>query len=339
MPLRIPIYLIFIFAFNILNAKEVNVFTSRHYDSDIELYRKFTEITGIDVNIISGKAKALEKRIVEEDKDSNADLVIVADVGALYSFEKKGLLKKTTSKILQKNIPSHLRNDYWFGLTKRSRILFYNPNLIKSENLEKINYEDLSEEKWRNKILIRKSNNIYNQSLVASLIANNGSEFTENWVKGLVKNMARKPKGNDRAQLLALASGEGVIAIANTYYYALMLSGKKGEDQKKAAQRIKPIFPNQKNRGTHINISGGAVLKYSKNKENAVKLLEFLTTDFAQKHIVDNTYEYSILENVEPNPIVKKMTGNIVEDVTTDISSFGKFQSKALEIMLKNGWK
>ena len=339
MPLRIPICLIFIFAFNILNAKEVNVFTSRHYDSDIELYKKFTETTGIYVNIISGKAKALEKRIVEEDKDSNADLVIVADVGALYSFEKKGLLKKTTSKILQKNIPSHLRNDYWFGLTKRSRILFYNPNLIKSENLEKINYENLSEEKWRNKILIRKSNNIYNQSLVASLIANNGSEFTEKWVKGLVKNMARKPKGNDRAQLLALASGEGAIAIANTYYYALMLSGKKGEEQKKAAQRIKPIFPNQTNRGAHINISGGAILKYSKNKKNAVKLLEFLITEYAQRHIVNNTYEYSILENVEPNSIVKKMTGTIVEDTTTNINLFGKLQSKSLKIMLENGWQ
>ena len=339
MPVKISLYLIFIFAFNFLNAKEVNIFTSRHYDSDIQLYKKFTKITGIDVNVISGKAKALEKRIVEEDKDSNADLVIVADVGALYSFEKKGLLQKTRSKILKKNIPNHLRNDYWFGITKRSRILFYNPDLIKSEDLVDITYEDLSKQKWKNKILVRKSDNIYNQSLVASIIENNSTKFTETWVKGLVNNMARKPRGNDRAQLLALASGEGTIAIANTYYYALMLSGKKGEDQKKAAQRIKPIFPNQKNRGTHINISGGAVLKYSKNKENAVRLLEFLTTDFAQKHIVNNTYEYSILENVEPNPIVKKMTGNIVEDETTDISSFGKFQSKALEMMLKNGWQ
>lgn len=338
MRLRIHICLILIFAFNILSAEEVNIFTSRHYDSDIKLYRKFTEITGIDVNIVSGKAKALEKRIVEEGNDSKADLVIIADVGALYNFEKKGLLQKTTSEILQKNIPAHLRNDYWFGLTKRSRILFYNPNLIKFEDLENINYENLSEENWKNKILVRKSDNIYNQSLVASLIENNGTEFTKNWVKGVVKNMARKPKGNDRAQLLALASGEGAIAIANTYYYALMLSGKKGEDQKKAAQKIRPIFPNQTNRGAHINISGGAILKYSKNKTNAQKLLEFLTTDFAQEHIVNNTYEYSILENVEPNPMVKKMTDTLVEDKTTNINSFGKLQSEALTIMLKNGW-
>ncbi len=338
MRLRIHICLILIFAFNILSAEEVNIFTSRHYDSDIKLYRKFTEITGIDVNIVSGKAKALEKRIVEEGNDSKADLVIIADVGALYNFEKKGLLQKTTSEILQKNIPAHLRNDYWFGLTKRSRILFYNPNLIKFEDLENINYENLSEENWKNKILVRKSDNIYNQSLVASLIENNGTEFTKNWVKGVVKNMARKPKGNDRAQLLALASGEGAIAIANTYYYALMLSGKKGEVQKKAAQKIRPIFPNQTNRGAHINISGGAILKYSKNKTNAQKLLEFLTTDFAQEHIVNNTYEYSILENVEPNPMVKKMTDTLVEDKTTNINSFGKLQSEALTIMLKNGW-
>ena len=339
MPIKISLYLFFLFAFNFLSAKEVNIFTSRHYDSDIQLYKKFTEVTGIEVNVISGKAKALEKRIVEEGKDSNADLVIVADVGALYSFQKKNLLQKTESKILKKNIPNHLRNDYWFGITKRSRILFYNPHLIKSEDLVNINYEDLSKEKWKNKILVRRSDNIYNQSLVASIIENNGTKFTEIWVRGLVNNMARKPKGNDRAQLLALASGEGMIAIANTYYYALMLSGKKGEDQKKAAQKIKPVFPNQTNRGTHINISGGAILKYSKNKENAVKLLEFLTTELAQKHIVNNTYEYSVLKNVEPNTIVKKMSDTIVEDTTTDISSFGKLQSKSLEIMLKNGWQ
>ena len=339
MQVRITVFLIFIFAFNFLNAKEVNIFTSRHYDSDIQLYKKFTEVTGIEVNVISGKAKALEKRIVEEGEDSNADLVIVADVGALYSFQKKNLLQKTESKILKKNIPTHLRNDYWFGITKRSRILFYNPHLIKLEDLVNINYEDLSKEKWKNKILVRRSDNIYNQSLVASIIENNGTKFTEIWVRGLVNNMARKPKGNDRAQLLALASGEGMIAIANTYYYALMLSGKKGEDQKKAAQKIKPVFPNQTNRGTHINISGGAILKYSKNKENAVKLLEFLTTELAQKHIVNNTYEYSVLKNVEPNTIVKKMSDTIVEDTTTDISSFGKLQSKSLEIMLKNGWQ
>ncbi len=339
MPVKIAFYLIFIFAFNCLNANEVNIFTSRHYNSDIQLYKTFTEITGINVNVISGKSKVLEKRIVEEGQDSNADLLIVADVGALYSFEKKGLLQKTTSKILKKNIPNHLRNNYWFGITKRSRVLFYNPRKIKQKNLVNINYEDLSKEKWKNKILVRKSDNIYNQSLVASLIENNGIKFTEKWVKGLVNNMSRKPKGNDRAQLLALASGEGMIAIANTYYYALMLSGKKGEEQKKAARKIKPIFPNQTNRGTHINISGGAILKHSKNKKNAVMLLEFLTTDIAQKHIVNNTYEYSILEHIEPHPIVKKMTGNIIEDTTTDISSFGKFQSKSLEIMLENGWQ
>tara|TARA_B100000989_G_scaffold213565_1_gene162297 strand:+ start:233 stop:1252 length:1020 start_codon:yes stop_codon:yes gene_type:complete len=335
---KITLYFLLIFSFNILNAQEVNIFTSRHYDSDIQLYKRFTKITGINVNIISGKAKALEQRLIEEGKDSKADLLIVADVGGLYNFEKKGLLQKIESKILKKNVPAHLRNSYWYGITKRSRILFYNPKLIKLKDLENVNYENLSEKKWKKKILVRKSDNVYNQSLVASLIENNGTKFTEQWVQGLVNNMARKPKGNDRAQLLALASGEGSIAIANTYYYALMISGKKGEEQKKAAQKIRPFFPNQTNRGTHINISGAAILKHSKNKNNAVKLLEFLTTDFAQQHIVNSTYEYSILNNVEPNQIVKKMTGIIIEDTTTDVRSFGKLQSKALEIMLKNGW-
>ena len=165
----------------------------------------------------------------------------------------------------------------------------------------------LANPKWKGRIVIRQSNNIYNQSLVASLIDNNGKESTTIWAENLVKNMARDSKGNDRAQILAVAAGEADLAIANTYYYALMLSGSKGADQQEAAKKVLPFFPNQGDRGTHMNISGGGILKYAPNKDNAIKLLEFLLTKDAQQHIVNNTYEYPMIEGVEPHEIIKHM--------------------------------
>ena len=320
------------------HSNEVNIYTARHYESDIELYKYFTDKTGIKVNFISGKAKALEKRIEEEGKDCKGDLYIVADAGRLYSVYKKGLLQKINSKILETKIPSHLRTEYWFAIAKRARIFYYDPSKLFANDIKNMTYEDLAKTKWKGKILIRASNNIYNQSLVASLIENNGIEETKKWVAGLVKNMARNPKGNDRAQILGVASGEGEIAIANTYYYALMLSGKKGEDQKRAAKKLKPFFPNQAHRGTHINISGGGVLKYSKNKNNAIKFLEFLLSEKAQKHIVNNTFEYPIIENIRPNRLIEEMGLGFKQD-KTKVSSFGKWQAEALKIMTESGWK
>ena len=203
----------------------------------------FTDSSGIKVNYITGTAKALENRIVQEGKKSKADIYFVADAGRLSSIEKKGFLQKIESKIIERKIPQNFRTESWFGITKRARIIYFNPSDYSFEELKNLSYEDLAEEKWFKKVLIRKSNNVYNQSLVAALIANNGLEKTKEWTKKLVKNFARNPKGNDRAQILAVASGEGKIAIANTYYYALMLSGRKGKEQQNAALKVKPLFP------------------------------------------------------------------------------------------------
>ncbi|MDC3091278.1 extracellular solute-binding protein [Rickettsiales bacterium] len=336
---KIFLLIIFLFVFfNDVKCNEINIYSARHYDSDIELYKFFTDKTGIKVNVVSGNAKALEKRIEEEGKDCKADLYIVADAGRLHSISEKGLLQNINSKILETKIPSHLRTDKWFAITKRARIFYYDPNRTSIDKIKDITYEDLANPKWNKKILIRASNNIYNQSLVASLIENNGIEKTREWALGLVKNMSRNPKGNDRAQILSVASGDGEIAVANTYYYALMLSGKKGKEQKRAAEKLKPLFPNQNERGAHINISGAGVLKNAKNKNNAIELLEFFLSTKAQKHIVNNTFEYPIIKGVEPHELIKKMGLSFKQD-KTNVSSFGKHQANALKIMTQAGWK
>ena len=323
---------------NLANADEVNVFSSRHYDTDIQLYEKFTSLTGIKVNVVSGKDKALQKRMIEEGKDSKADIYITADAGRLGAFDQKEMFQKLNSSKIEKQVPKNLRSENWTGIAKRARIFYYSKERVNSSEIQNLTYENLADAKWKNRIAIRKSDNIYNQSLIASLIHNNGKKNVEKWMKSFVNNFARSPKGNDRAQILSVAAGEADLAVANTYYYALMLSGQKGEEQQNAAKKVIPFFPNQSERGTHINISGGGILKNSPNPENARKLLEFLLTKEAQTHIVQNTFEYSILDNVEPHELIKKM-GEFKQDLNTPVKNYIKYQSDAFEMMLKAGWK
>ena len=336
-------FLIFLINFLFLlsldtSAKEVNLYTSRHYEADFDLYKKFEIKTGIKVNVVSGKPQPLEKRIIEEGEDCIADLFFLADAGRLHSSEKKKLFQKIDSPTLQKKVPNNLRNGYWFGITKRARIIYYNPDIISLDEVKYLNYENLSDSKWYKSIAIRQSNNVYNQSLVASLIFNNGEEETRQWIKNLTNNFFREPSGNDRSQILAVATGDAKLAIANTYYYALMLSGKKGKSQQDAARKVKPIFPNQKNRGTHINIAGIGVLKYSPNKSNAIKLLEYLVSDDAQKHLSENSFEYPIIEGVKLPKILLDMSNDYIEDKITPVEVYGKLQKKSFSIMLEEGW-
>ena len=335
--LAVVLFVISFFS-NLAIAEEVNVFSSRHYDSDIQLYKKFTAETGIKVNVVSGKDKALQKRIKEEGKNSKADLYITADAGRLGSFEKDGMFQTTTSPFIKKQVPETLRSNNWTGIAKRARIIFYSKDRVSDEEIKNLRYEDLGNEIWKNRIVIRKSDNIYNQSLIASLIQNNGKDKIQFWLKNFVSNFARSPKGNDRAQILAVAAGEADLAIANTYYYALMLSGQKGKEQKEAAKKVTPYFPNQNDRGTHINISGVGILKNSPNPKNALKLIEFLLTEEAQRHIVENTFEYSILDNVKSHELIESM-GNFKQDLKTPVSEFINYQSDAFKMMLISGWK
>ena len=328
------------FVFGFTQANEVNIFSARHYDSDVQLYEKFTDKTGIKVNVISGKSGALEKRIMEEGSDSKADLYITADAGRLGAFDSKGMLQSGLNTLaIKAAVPSNFRTSKWAGIAKRARIVYFSPERVTGAELTGLSYESLADPKWKGRIVIRASNNIYNQSLVASLVKNNGKRAAAEWSKAMVSNMARSPKGNDRAQILAVAAGEADIAVANTYYLALMLSGKKGPEQQAAAKKVKPFFPNQNDRGTHMNISGAGLVKGAPNKADAIKLVEFLLSEEAQNHIVNNTFEYPMIAGVSPHPLVVSMGLDFKQDLKTKVVNYGKKQADALEVMLSSGWK
>ena len=329
-----------VFASSIAIANEVNIFNARHYKADAELYGKFTKATGIKVNLINGKSGALEKRIISEGTDSSADLYITADAGRCGAMDAKGHLQRgLSSEAIRAAVPKSFRTNKWVGIAKRARIIYYSPERVTGAELSGMSYEGLADPKWKGRLVIRKSNNIYNQSLVASLVKNNGKAKTAEWSEAVVANMARTPKGNDRAQIMAVAAGEADIAVANTYYHALMLSGKKGAEQQEAAKKVMPFFPNQQDRGTHINISGAGMLKHAPNKANAVKLVEFLLSTEAQNHIVNNTFEYPMIGGVTPNDLVPGKEMNFVMDTKTSVKSYGAKQADALEVMLAAGWK
>ena len=330
----------FFLIFGNLFANEVNIFSARHYDSDVQLYEKFTAKTGIKVNVVSGKTGALEKRIIEEGADSKADLYITADAGRLGAFQAKGMLQGgLTSSAIKSAVPKNFRTSQWVGIAKRARIVYFAPERVTGSELAGLTYESLADPKWKGRLVIRASNNIYNQSLVASLVKNNGKAAAAEWSKGMVSNMARAPKGNDRAQILAVAAGEADIAVANTYYLALMLSGKKGPEQQAAAKKVKPFFPNQDGRGTHMNISGAGLVKGAPNKANAIKLVEFLLSKEAQNHIVNNTFEYPMIAGVSPHELVVNMGLDFKQDLTTKVVNYGKNQAAAVAAMTGAGWK
>ena len=337
---KIQMILLFSFFINLVIADEVNVYTSRHYDSDDALYEEFTEETGIKVNIISGKGSALLQRLKAEGENSPADIFFTVDAGNLWKVQKEGLFQSIQSEKVLAEVPENLRgpNDEWTAIAKRARVIFYNPENVSDELVENFNYEDLADQKWNKRVVVRSSNNMYNQSLVASLIKNIGEEATEKWAKKLVGNFARKPQGNDRSQILAVANGEADLAVANSYYIGIMLSGSAGQEQLEAAKKVKMIFPNQKNRGTHINISGAGILKNAPNKDNANSFIEFLISKRVQKYMIDKSYEYSVLNDVAPSIEIAGFGTNFKEDQTS-VRSFGELNPDAVKLMDRSGWK
>ena len=330
-----------LFGSSVVMANEVNVFNARHYKADGELYSKVTNMTGIKVNLINGKSGALEKRILSEGADSSADLYITADAGRCGAMDAKGALQSgLTSAAIKDAVPKTFRTNKWVGIAKRARIIYYSPERVTGAELSGMTYEGLADPKWKGRLVIRKSSNIYNKSLVASLIKNNGKKATAEWAEGVVANMARTPTGNDRAQIMAVAAGEADIAVANTYYLALMLSGKKGAEQQEAAKKVKAFFPNQNDRGTHMNVSCAALVKGAPNKANAIKLVEFLLTPQSQEHFTNNTFEFPMINGVSPSPLVVNNLGlDFKQDMKTKLASYGKNQAAAVEVMTAAGWK
>ena len=317
-------------------SQVVNVYTHRHYEPDQNIFKMFEEKTGIKVKVINASADELIQKMKMEGEQSPADVLITVDAGRLSRAKDEGLLQSIVSEILEKSIPAHLQDvdNQWFGLTKRARIIAYAKDRVKPEDLS--TYEDLVNKKWKGKILVRSSSNIYNQSLMASIIANDGEEAAKAWAEGIVANMARSPKGSDRDQVKAVVAGEGDLAIVNSYYIGKMLNSPD-DDEVKTAQKIGLFFPNQDDRGTHINVSGAGVAKYAPNKENAILFIEYLISQEAQQVFTEANYEYPILESVESVKDIKDW-GDFKED-NLELNKLGENNKKAVLIFDATGWK
>lgn len=317
-------------------AESVNVYSARKEKLIKPLLDQFTQKTGIEVNLVTGKADALLTRLQSEGKLSPADVLITTDAGRLHRAKQAGLLKPINSKKLNKIIPANYRDpdNQWFALSLRVRPIMFIKN--KTEASDFSSYEALAGEKYKGRICVRSSSNIYNQSLVASMIAASGEEKTLAWAKGLVKNFAKPPKGGDRDQIKAAANGMCDIAIANTYYLAGMLAGKNAK-QKAAADKISVFWPNQKGRGAHVNVSGAAVLNTSKNSQAAETLLEFLVSKQAQRFYADSNFEYPVRDDVKASKLLTGF-GTFKADAI-NLEQLGKLNSAAVKIMDKAGWR
>jgi iron(III) transport system substrate-binding protein len=313
----------------------LNLYSARHYDTDNTLYQSFTDETGTQVNLIEAEADPLIERIKSEGSNSPADVLITVDAGRLWRAEQEGLFQPVESAVLQESVPENLRHPQglWFGLSKRARVIMYDRTKVNPAELS--TYEALADPKWRGQVLVRSSTNVYNQSLVGSILEANGPEATEEWVRGLVANFARPAEGNDTGQIMACASGVGTLAIANTYYLVRLL---KSEDpaEREAAERIGVFFPNQRDRGTHINISGAGVLKTAPNRDAAVRFIEHLASPQSQQIFAQGNNEYPVVQGTELDPTLASF-GEFKED-SLNASVFGRNNEEALRIMDRAGW-
>lgn len=318
------------------SAGEVNVYTHRHYDTDKKLFEEFEKQTGIKVKVVKAKADELIQKMKVEGDQSPADILITSDAGRLCRAKSENLLQALTNENISGVMPEYLKDpeNFWFGITKRARIIAYHKDRVKTEDLS--NYEALTEAKWNGKVVIRSSSNIYNQSLMASLIAHLGEDAAKAWAEGIVKNMARAPKGNDRDQVKAVAAGQGDLAVINTYYLGKLLNGSSDEE-KNAGNAVNVFWPNQEGRGTHINVSGMGMAKYAPNKENAIKLMEYLLSKEVQKQFAEANYEYPVRTDVEPSELLKSW-GTFKED-TLSLTELGKNNQKAVMLFDEAGWK
>ncbi len=315
---------------------ELNLYSSRHYDTDELLYQNFSELTGIKINRLKGDADELISRIQNEGRNSPADLLLTVDAARLWRAEQAGIFAPVTSEVLEENIPDNLRHPegLWFSLTKRARVIMYNNRQIDPSQLS--TYEDLASPKWRDRVVVRSSNNVYNQSLVASLIANLGEEATEKWCRGIVNNMARPPQGGDMDQIKAVASGLADVTLANTYYLARFAPDRSASNPA-IFNRIGVFFPNQDGRGAHVNVSGAGIVKTAPNRANAIRFLEYLVSPPAQAIFAQGNSEYPVVSNVPLDPVIARF-GDFTED-RVNVAQLGENNPLAVKIMDRAGWR
>jgi iron(III) transport system substrate-binding protein len=314
---------------------EINVYSGRHYSSDEALFKKFTGETGIRVNLVKAETDQLINRLKMEGMSSRADLLITADAGRMIAAMNDGLLQPVTAQGVLTKIPSHLcdPDGHWFALTKRARIIVYSRDRVNPSELT--TYHDLASPQWKGRVLVRSSQSHYNQTLLASIIAADGPEKAETWARGLVDNMAQPPRGNDRDQVKSLAAGIGDVAIVNTYYMGLLLKSPNPEEQS-VAQQAGIFFPDQDGRGAHVNISGMGVTAASRNKENAIKLMEFMLSNASQQFLSEENHEYPVNPET-PWPEMLEEWGRFKED-TVALSKLGDFLPEAMLIFNRAGW-
>lgn len=316
-------------------APVVNIYSSRHYDTDLRLYDDFTAATGIVVNRIEAGADELIERIRSEGEFSPADLLITVDAGRLWRAEQAGIFAPVSSEILHSRIPANLRHPdgLWFGLSKRARVIIYHRAAGKPESLA--TYADLADPAHRGKLCIRSSGNIYNISLLAGIVARDGAAAAEAWARDVVANFARPPQSNDTGQIRAVASGECAIAVVNTYYLARLASSDDSADRDVAAA-VGVVFPDQQGHGTHVNISGAGVIRTAPNRENAVRFLEYLTSDDAQQYFADGNHEYPVVAGLAGSSTVMTL-GEFAAD-ELDAAELGEHQAEAIKVFDRAGW-
>jgi iron(III) transport system substrate-binding protein len=316
--------------------KELNIYSARHYQTDEALYSNFTQSTGIEINRIEGKDLELIERLKQEGANSPADILITVDAGNLWIADQAGLFQPARSKVLESRIPANLRHpeERWFGFSTRARVIVYNKNKVNPGEIQ--SYEDLADPRWKGRICMRSSGNIYNLSLMSSLIERLGEERAQQWATRVVQNFARDPKGGDTDQIKAVAAGECDLTLANTYYYVRLLKSDKPED-KKMVEKVGIVWPNQASSGTHVNISGAGVLKHAPHKNAAVKFLEYLASDQAQRYFANGNNEYPVVQGVLDNSELKSL-GSFKRDPIS-VSVYGQHQPLAQKIYDRAGWR
>jgi iron(III) transport system substrate-binding protein len=318
-------------------ANILNLYSSRHYQTDEALYENFTKTAGVKVNRIEASEDPLIERIRNEGASSPADVLVTVDAGRLWRAEQLGLFQPIDSKVLNSRLPAHMRaaNNQWFGFSTRARVIVYNKAMVNAADVQ--NYEDLANPRLKGKVCTRSGSHVYNLSLMSALIEHWGEAKAEEWARGVVANFARAPKGGDTDQITAVASGECGVAIANTYYYVRLAASDKPENRK-LMESVALVFPNQKSFGTHLNVSGAGVLKNAPHRDAAIRYLEYLASDTAQSYFASGNNEWPSVAGAPLSNRNLEALGKFKTD-TLNIGTLGKHQPTAQKIFDRVGYK
>lgn len=317
-------------------ADTINIYSARQEALIKPLLDRFSDETGIEANLVTGSGDALITRLTTEGRNSPADILLTTDAGRLYRAREAGVLQPVSSDKLDAAVPSHLRSpdDLWYGLSVRARVLVVAPDRADTGSLK--TYEDLADPEWKGRVCVRSSGNIYNQSLVASMLAQQDAAETQAWLNGFVGNFARPPQGGDRDQIKAVAAGQCDVALVNSYYFGAMLQSDNAEERN-AAEQVKLLWPNQDNRGTHINISGAGVTRASEQPDLALRLIEFLVREDSQRWYAETNNEYPVREGVSASELLQSW-GDFKAD-PLDVSELGRLNAQAVMAMDRANWK